>query len=70
MASHEILLIACTSTLSCFAGVLADAPDSREAMDAVVLVPMEFLAGGAVASSRGMELSLRHCLPPLLQESV
>jgi hypothetical protein len=64
MASHEILLIACTSTLSCFAGVLADAPDSREAMDAVVLVR------GAVASSRGMELSLRLCLPPLLQESV
>jgi hypothetical protein len=64
------LLLACTSTLSCFAGGLVDTPGSREAMDAVVLVPTEFLAGGAAASSRGMELSLRLCLPPLLLESI
>jgi hypothetical protein len=56
--------------LSCFAGGLVDTPGSREAMDAVVLVPTEFLAGGAAASSRGMELSLRLCLPPLLLESI
>jgi hypothetical protein len=65
------MLLACTSTLRCFAGVLADVPGGREAMDAAVLTPWEYATGGAAASGGCVELPLRPASPAhVLLESV
>jgi hypothetical protein len=67
--SNEILLLACTSTLSSLKAELLRrrphrrAPDGREAMDTAMLALRASAACGDAASGGGVELPLRLCLP-------